>query len=96
MNLSIRANGQEPERAGKWTTSVGRRRLSLSLGIVLYLLSACSNSDPVAVPVFEIDPAEASIGNPVEVTLTFSVLPKATLEIDYLVFLHFLNDDGEL
>ena len=96
MNVSLCANGQEPERADKWTTSVDRRLLALSLGLVLYLLSACSNSDPVAVPVFEIDPAEASIGSPVEVTLTFSVLPKATLEIDYLVFLHFLNDDGEL
>ena len=96
MNVSLCANGQEPERADKWTTSVDRRLLALSLGLVLYLLSACSNSDPVAVPVFEIDPTEASIGNPVEVTLTFSVLPKAALEIDYLVFLHFLNDDGEL
>lgn len=92
----MRANGEESERVDKLTTLVCRYRFSLYLGIVLYLLPACSHSESVAVPVFEIDPVEASIGSPVEVTLTFSVLPKATLETDYLVFLHFLNNDGEL
>ena len=96
MTLSIGANGEESEGGDKSTTSVCRHRFCLYLGIVLYLLPACSNSDPVAVPVFEIDPAEASIGSPVEVTLTFSVLPQVALETDYLVFLHFLTNDGEL
>ena len=74
MNLSIPANGEDSERTDVLATSVCRQQFCLYLGIVLCLLSACSNADPVAVPVFEIDPAEASIGSPVEVTLTFSVL----------------------
>jgi hypothetical protein len=36
------------------------------------------------------------IGSLVEATLTFSVLPDAVFQEDYLVFLHFLSDDGEV
>ena len=36
------------------------------------------------------------MGSPVEATLTFSVHPHAVFDEDYRVFLHFLNEDGEL
>lgn len=36
------------------------------------------------------------LGSPIEATFTFVVLPNAAFDEDYHVFLHFVNNDGEL
>ena len=69
-----------------------------ALGVLLVSV-ACSGPDagkPVAIPSFEVHPTEVPLGSPIEATLSFSVLPDAAFDEDYVVFLHFLNDDGEL
>jgi|TARA_B100002003_G_scaffold250008_1_gene287884 hypothetical protein len=72
-----------------------RSLAGVTLGLLLVSV-ACSGPEPVAVPSFEVDPSLAPIGSPVEATLTFSVLPNASFDEEYAVFLHFLNDDGEV
>ena len=72
--------------------------LGAALGLLLGF-TACSVSgsgEPVAVVSFEIDTTHAPIGSPIEATFTFSVLPNAVFNEDYLVFLHVLNEDREL
>ena len=69
-----------------------------ALGLVLVSV-ACSGpgaAEPVAVPLFEVNTPQVTIGSPVEITLTFSVLPNAVFDEDYRVFLHFRSEDGEL
>ena len=69
-----------------------------ALGALLVSV-ACSGPGsvtPVAVPSFEVTTTHVPLGSPVEATLTFSVLPNAAFDEDYRVFLHFLNDVGEL
>ena len=69
-----------------------------ALGLLLGFV-ACSGSgseEPVAVASFKIDTTHVPVGSSIETTFTFSVLPNAVFNEDYLVFLHVLNDDGEL
>lgn len=69
-----------------------------ALGLLLGF-TACSGSgsgEPVAVASFEVDTTHAPIGSLIEATFTFSVLPNAVFDEDYRVFLHVLNDAGEL
>lgn len=69
-----------------------------ALGVLLVWV-ACSgpgSAEPVAVPSFEVNTTQVSIGSPLEATITFFVLPNAVFEEDYRVFLHFVSDDGEL
>ena len=66
---------------------------------VLLALSACSSfdsADPVAAMTFEVNTTHVPVGSPVEATFSFAVLPEAVFEEDYWVFVHFLNDEGDL
>ena len=68
--------------------------LSMLLGF-----TACSGSgsaEPVATVAFEVDTTHVPVGSLIEATFTFSVLPNAVFDQDYRVFLHVLDDDGEL
>jgi len=99
IDVSLRATGAECEVLDE-RVSCGRRG-QLGLGLksfvcLLHLSVACSGQGPVAVPSVEIDPVQVVSGSPVQVTLTFSVLPTAGFDEDHLVFLHFLNSNGEL
>ena len=66
---------------------------------LLLSLSAClpfNSAEPVAALTLELNTTHAPIGSPIEVTFSFSVLPDAVFEEDYRVFVHFLNDEGDL
>ena len=78
--------------------SAARLRLGFLYGLLSLLLAsiACSGPEPVAVPTFTVEPTRAPLGHPVKATLTFSVLPNATFDEDYRVFLHFLSEDDDL
>ncbi|MEE2790831.1 MAG: hypothetical protein VX453_04295 [Acidobacteriota bacterium] len=99
IDVSLRATGAECEVLDERVYCGRRGQLGLrlkSLACLLHLSVACSGQGPVAVPSVEIDPVQVVSGSPVQVTLTFSVLPTAGFDEDHLVFLHFLNSDGEL
>ena len=57
---------------------------------------ACTGPEPVAVPSFQVAQTRVPIGTPVEATVTFAVLPNASFDEDYRVFLHFLSNDDDL
>ena len=64
-------------------------------------LAACSQpadeAPPVATPSVGVSRTEAAIGSPIDITYTFAVAPTAPpFAEDYVVFVHFINDDGEL
>jgi hypothetical protein len=65
------------------------------------LACACSSADdnaaPVATPSVTLGTQTAAIGSPIEMQYRFAVAPDAPpLDADYLVFVHFLDTDGEL
>ena len=94
IDVSLRATGAECEVLDERVNCGRRGQLGLrlkSLACLLHLSVACSGQGPVAVPSVEIDPVQVVSGSPVQVTLTFSVLPTAGFDEDHLVFLHFLN-----
>jgi hypothetical protein len=72
----------------------------VALAIASFAIS-CSNSDdnaaPVATPSVTVGTQTAAIGNPIEMQYRFTVAPGAPpLTGDYIVFVHFLDTDGEL
>jgi hypothetical protein len=63
--------------------------------------AACSkpadDAPPVATPSVTLSRSEVSIGSPLDVTYEFAVAPDApAFAEDYIVFVHFLDADGEL
>jgi len=68
---------------------------------MLAVLSACSRAaqqaPPVATPTVTISTQQAAIGTPIEMNYRFVVAPNAPpIADDDLVFVHFLDTDGEL
>jgi hypothetical protein len=63
--------------------------------------AACSRADenvaPAATPTVTVNKAAAAIGSPIEMRYRFVVAPNApTVGEDYLVFVHFIDGNGEL
>jgi len=79
-----------------------RRRASrlVAIAIASFAIS-CSSADdnaaPVATPSVTVVTQTAAIGNPIEMEYRFAVAPGAPpVTGDYMVFVHFLDTDGEL
>jgi hypothetical protein len=66
---------------------------------VLCATVACSSEEPaeppVATPSLTLNKSRAAIGSPLELTYKFEVLPNATVDGDYTVFVHVLEPGGE-
>jgi len=61
---------------------------------VIFFLDA---APPVATPSLVLDGGGGAIGSPLEMTYRFAVAPDApAFAEDYLVFVHFIDDNGEL
>ena len=78
-----------------------RRSLVLVPLVVCLAVIACAKKDdtapPVAAPTLTLDRTTASVGAPIEMTVRFVVAADApTFAENYLVFVHFLDKDGEL
>jgi hypothetical protein len=54
-----------------------------------------ANEPPVATPSLTFNRDKVPIGSPVKLTYKFTVLPNATFDGDYWVFLHVLDPSGE-
>jgi hypothetical protein len=71
----------------------------LPVFLCLLLAAACSSKQPteppVATPTVTFSKDKAAIGSPLKVTYKFEVLPNATFDADYVVFVHVLDPDGE-
>lgn len=50
----------------------------------------------VASPTFSADRPRAPLGSPLELTYKFQVAPEARIDGDYMVFVHFLDSEGDL
>ena len=63
-------------------------------------VGACSDpadsSGPVATPALEVNTDRALMGSPVEATFSFEILPNATVDQDHRVFVHFVDEAGEI
>jgi len=69
--------------------------------LMLTVLAACSRTTkqetPVATPSVTMSTQQAAIATPIEMAYRFAVAQNApTISEDYLVFVHFLDTDGEL
>ena len=51
---------------------------------------------PVAIPTLEINTTRPALGGVIEARFSFAVLPNVVLDEDLSVFVHFVNDDGQL
>lgn len=67
--------------------------------VLLAAVGACSRKQPaeppVATPSVSLSKDKAAIGSPLKATYRFEVLPNATFDADYVVFVHVLDPDGE-
>lgn len=76
-----------------------RAALAVSVSLVVLAVSACGrradDAPPVATPSFTLARDRAAIGSPLQMTYRFVVEPHASIDGDYLVFLHVLDPDGE-
>jgi hypothetical protein len=71
--------------------------LGLSLGIATGCSRAEDAQPPVATPAVRLSSPKASLGSPIEVTYRFQVASDApVLDRDYRVFVHFVDNDGEM
>ena len=65
----------------------------------LVLAAACSGKEvaqpPVAAPTVTLGKDKAAIGSPLKITYRFQVLPNATFDADYAVFVHVMDPEGE-
>ncbi len=73
----------------------------LAIAIVAVLPIACGRTEdtapPVAMPTVTMPRADAAAGSPVDIRYRFVVSADApAFDDDYWVFVHFLDDDGEL
>ena len=78
-----------------------RRLVSFCVAACCVAVAACSraadDAPPVAAPSVTLNMTEAGIGAPIEMSYRFAVEPGApAISGDYLVFVHFLDKDGEL
>jgi hypothetical protein len=78
-----------------------RTAIGLVLGLSLGLAAACSRAEeaqpPVATPSVRLSVPKASLGSPLELTYRFEVASGApAIDQDYRVFVHFLDNDGEM
>ncbi len=69
--------------------------------LATWTMAACSpaadEAPPVATPSVTLSRTEAAIGTPIDITYSFAVAPAAPpFAEDYVVFVHFINADGEL
>ena len=75
-----------------------RKRLA-PIVCALAVLAACSQKEtdapPVATPTITLNKPRAAIGSPVKITYKFEVLPNATFDGNYTVFLHVFDVEGE-
>jgi hypothetical protein len=71
----------------------------VSVFLLLLTAVACSGKPkaepPVATPTVTFSKDKAAIGSPLKITYKFEVLPNATFDADYTVFVHVLDPDGE-
>lgn len=77
-----------------------RKRLAITLAF-LVVSAACGRADdaqpPVATPAVTLSQSNIAIGSPVDITYRFEVAREAPPSPDeYLVFVHFMDTDGEL
>jgi hypothetical protein len=75
--------------------------MRLCIALIAVALAACGRTQdtesPVATPTVTLARGDAVIGTPVEMRYRFVVAPDApAFAEDYLVFVHFLDTDGEL
>jgi hypothetical protein len=78
-----------------------RTAIGLVLGLSLGLAAACSRAEEaqpaVATPSVRLSAPKASLGSPLEITYRFEVASGApAFDRDYMVFVHFLDNDGEM
>ncbi len=76
-----------------------RQPVSVFVCVLLAAATACSRKQtvepPVATPTVTFSKNKAAIGSPLKVTYRFEVLPNASIDGDYTVFVHVLDPDGE-
>jgi hypothetical protein len=61
-------------------------------------LAACSHADtapPVATVAFHASRSRVPLGSPVDLSYRFTVAPGASIDGDYLVFMHVISADGQ-
>jgi hypothetical protein len=72
----------------------------LCLVAVVAVAAGCkrrsSSEPPVATPGFNASHPRAPLGSPIDLTYSFAVAPNATINGDYIVFVHFLDSENEL
>ena len=76
-----------------------RKTFSVVVCALAAVVAACSQKDasqpPVATPTVGLNKDKAAIGSPLRITYKFDVLPGATFDGNYAVFVHVLDPDGE-
>jgi hypothetical protein len=69
------------------------------LGVLAIVAAACSGDESagpaVATPTLTLSKSAAAIGSPVGMTYRFDVAQDASIDGDYLVFMHVIGPDGE-
>ena len=71
--------------------------LFLLAGLAASCSGAADDAPPVATPSLALGAPAAAIGSPIEMTYRFAVAPDApALTDEYVVFVHFLDSDGEM
>lgn len=78
----------------------GRWRWSVALILLCGVASGCAREERAATPIatvsMSVDPMEGAVGSPLDMTYKFVVAPNAPpVPEDLLVFVHFLDSDGE-
>lgn len=76
-----------------------RKTFSVLLCVFAVVLAACSRKEtaqpPAATPTVTLSKDKAAIGSPLKITYKFEVLPNATFDGNYAVFVHVMDPDGE-
>jgi hypothetical protein len=72
----------------------------IAVAVMCGATAACSrkvdDAPPVATPSVTLSRTDAAVGSPVDITYKFAVAPGAPpLKEDYIVFVHFIDADGE-
>ena len=76
-----------------------RKAFSVVVCALAVFAAGCSQKEaaqpPVATPTVTLSKDKAAIGSPLKITYKFEVLPNATFDSNYAVFVHVLDPDGE-
>lgn len=81
------------------TTPILFRAARLTVGAVCLLAVGCSQVDdapPVATVSFTASRTQVPLNSPLDLTYRFEVAPDAAIDDDYRVFVHVLDDQGDL